>query len=588
MRRAQPPAPPCSPNRPGGFNPRPTHAPGATGTHVPRRETDDVSILARRMRRAQPYSVARTSSTSMFQSSPDACAGRNRAFSWRMRCYKMFQSSPDACAGRNAGRSTVRLNDLNVSILARRMRRAQPRAAITTSGSIRFQSSPDACAGRNLDNRPISAPPASFNPRPTHAPGATRAGELRGETQEVSILARRMRRAQPRSRRACSSGAAFQSSPDACAGRNRGRGCRRKCRRCFNPRPTHAPGATNITPTRYNAPGCFNPRPTHAPGATQHGQSFASRRNVSILARRMRRAQHFVALDYGWAAACFNPRPTHAPGATSTIGPSAHPQPVSILARRMRRAQPYPPTVKLPPLAFQSSPDACAGRNRNRPQLRACSNRFNPRPTHAPGATRAARCVRPIQPVSILARRMRRAQRHDRLADHIIGDVSILARRMRRAQPRTFDEIMKSVGFQSSPDACAGRNGRVCPAARGREAVSILARRMRRAQPWDFFLDAFPGWVSILARRMRRAQRQYPRRNKQEKRFQSSPDACAGRNHRTQWSRRRSTCFNPRPTHAPGATAGIAAVGRPLAVSILARRMRRAQPSARPTQETHQ
>ena len=226
-----------------------------------------------------------------------------------------------------------------------------------------------------------------FNPRPTHAPGATPDIRKALRCTNVSILARRMRRAQPGFYPRIPMLFRFQSSPDACAGRNRA--TRRRCasRRGFNPRPTHAPGATTACATAPWEATSFNPRPTHAPGATG-----------------MR-----VRLDEGEIG--FNPRPTHAPGATDYKAKRAALYAVSILARRMRRAQPH-----------------------------------------------LVLWITPFSSVSILARRMRRAQlRIARLPTHVSE-------------------------FQSSPDACAGRNdGSPCITVMQRN-VSILARRMRRAQ----------------------------------------------------------------------------------------------------------
>ena len=84
-----------------------------------------VSILARRMRRAQLFFSKDVTGVPMFQSSPDACAGRNLSRVDVTHNYALFQSSPDACAGRN---DAVQIKPLS------------------------------------LDR---------FNPRPTHAPGAT-------------------------------------------------------------------------------------------------------------------------------------------------------------------------------------------------------------------------------------------------------------------------------------------------------------------------------------------------------------------------------------------------------------------------------
>ena len=125
MRRAQPPVSAWRWCRFTGFNPRPTHAPGATFMRSKATRFDDVSILARRMRRAQQRTAPGRMVSVTFQSSPDACAGRNPDNGEARSPLTVFQSSPDACAGRNSRGPTV-----------------------IRSGS-------------------------RFNPRPTHAPGAT-------------------------------------------------------------------------------------------------------------------------------------------------------------------------------------------------------------------------------------------------------------------------------------------------------------------------------------------------------------------------------------------------------------------------------
>ena len=204
---------------------------------------------------------------------------------------------------------------------------------------------------------------------------------------------------------------------------------------CFNPRPTHAPGATTPASVSEWRNGSFNPRPTHAPGATFRNVRRTLPTEVSILARRMRRAQPLKprSPDTFMRVSILARRMRRAqplkPRSPDTF------MRVSILARRMRRAQRGLAAALRPRDEFQSSPDACAGRNHHRsshhapnPQFQsspdACAGRnvhlarqwligssFNPRPTHAPGATR---------------------------------------NRGTRMNPRAE--------FQSSPDACAGRN----------------------------------------------------------------------------------------------------------------------------------
>ena len=63
-----------------------------------------------------------------------------------------------------------------------------------------FNPRPPHAAGATLPGRPSSRGCARFNPRPPHAAGATRRRRHRRRRRLVSILARRTRRAQPRSR----------------------------------------------------------------------------------------------------------------------------------------------------------------------------------------------------------------------------------------------------------------------------------------------------------------------------------------------------------------------------------------------------
>ena len=155
----------------------------------------------------------------------------------------------------------------------------------------------------------------------------------------VSILARRMRRAQ----RGMSCGGrrdrSFQSSPDACAGRNSVLVTRPARSRSFNPRPTHAPGATANCFAPGFPLGRFNPRPTHAPGATTAERPARALPDVSILARRMRRAQHqpISSEDGRIAVSILARRMRRAQLPAPAI--SRRLRMVSILARRMRRAQ---------------------------------------------------------------------------------------------------------------------------------------------------------------------------------------------------------------------------------------------------------
>ena len=256
---------------------------------------------------------------------------------------------------------------------------------------------------------------------------------------------------------------------------------------------------------------------------------------VSILARRTRRAQH--------------------------SGRAQPPSPitVSILARRTRRAQPpNSPVTAVSQSRFNPRPPHAAGATIGRERRIAGATGFNPRPPHAAGATRARRGARVATLVSILARRTRRAQ-----------------------LPRTVPGVGAYL-FQSSPAARGGRNRRTCTCAGASTRFNprpphAAGATVRRSRSWLVAIRFNPRpphaagatadaadcyaaieHVSILARRTRRAQ---PYHGTQRVR------SCAG--------------FNPRPPHAAGATQARVFTAQRLVVSILARRTRRAQQSAR-------
>ena len=229
----------------------------------------------------------------MFQSSPAARGGRNPPVPTSSAHLSLFQSSPAARGGRN------------------------PRIARAFISSARFQSSPAARGGRNPD-------------LPEQAHVATL----------VSILARRTRRAQPdASGRYC--GATIS----------------------FNPRPPHAAGATasQVLVPRHRL---FQSSPAARGGRNRSpGPLFGIKGDVSILARRTRRAQ---------------------PRAGRVADGGFH---VSILSRRTRRTQPATISTFLGLLRFQSSPAARGGRNLDASVTVARESGFNPRPPHAAGAT---------------------------------------------------------------------------------------------------------------------------------------------------------------------------------------------------------
>ena len=244
------------------------------------------------MRRAQPARPGRYPSTREFQSSPDACAGRNLHAVERRADAAQFQSSPDACAGRNLSRTDSGLTGRSFQSSPDACAGRNPLIAEVRAETEPFQSSPDACAGRNpivgtaerhalgvsiLARRMRRAQPwrdasecrgrSGFNPRPTHAPGATVSGCAGRRRFCVSILARRMRRAQQVDNVETMFSVTFQSSPDACAGRNK---------------------TTTREPCRYSM---FQSSPDACAGRNQSSIVLDDVITVSILARRMRRAQ---------------------------------------------------------------------------------------------------------------------------------------------------------------------------------------------------------------------------------------------------------------------------------------------------------
>ena len=306
---------------------------------------DDVSIRARRCRRAMP----------------PPCAG-----AWSCRCFNPRPSLPtgDAPGQREVGALDV------VSIRARRCRRAMPAWARCAPSSGAFQSAPVVADGR------CSAPPAapdrrrSFNPRPSLPTGdapnvASRSAILarfnprpslptgdayarrRGRADEdVSIRARRCRRAMRatqhrqtqnipvsirarRCRRAMHP--AYQATTLVLGVSIRARRCRRAMPACAS--------------SHGSSPSCFNPRPSLPTGDATPQVSQMSLVFVSIRARRCRRAM---------------------PGNKTRKRVTGF---VSIRARRCRRAMPAPFCGHGRAAVFQSAPVVADGRCRQREKL---------------------------------------------------------------------------------------------------------------------------------------------------------------------------------------------------------------------------
>ncbi len=184
-----------------------------------------------------------------------------------------------------------------------------------------------------------------FNPRPVFPPGAT--VKIPGRKHASGIIM-------------------FQSSPGVSTGRNSTPSICSNAKERFNPRPVFPPGATRGQGRqRRHAGRGFNPRPASPPGAT----SRPNRPNACAMSG-------------------FNPRPASPPGATGSAGRTKSPAQVSILARRLHRAQPLSAWSKRQNTSFQSSPGVSTGRNRaGAGKLDGRGLRFNPRPASPPGAT---------------------------------------------------------------------------------------------------------------------------------------------------------------------------------------------------------
>jgi len=165
---------------------------------------------------------------SLFQSAPDAEAGRNDGRHARALDSPRFQSAPDAEAGRNAPTPQAAVGYLLVSIRSRRRGREKPECGPRPVPPVLFQSAPDAEAGRNPDGRLRPCESRSFNPLPTQRPGETPVPARPDRRDGVSIRSRRRGREKHGSTNMAAALLMFQSAPDAEAGRN---GCSRRALR---------------------------------------------------------------------------------------------------------------------------------------------------------------------------------------------------------------------------------------------------------------------------------------------------------------------------------------------------------------------
>jgi len=162
-----------------------------------------VSIRSRRRGREKRGEEEAPARDALFQSAPDAEAGRNYAARSAAIRLRSFNPLPTQRPGETRNLDQVRVV-LAVSIRSRRRGREKLLIRRKPSTCIPFQSAPDAEAGRNF---PIPA-------------------RRRAELQ-------------------------FQSAPDAEAGRNPLPTVLSTVSGCFNPLPTQRPGETPQSPVRF-------------------------------------------------------------------------------------------------------------------------------------------------------------------------------------------------------------------------------------------------------------------------------------------------------------------------------------------------
>ena len=393
-----------------------------------------------------------------------------------------FQSAPVVTDGRCLERQAGGVGVLQVSIRARRHRRAMRTGRLSSSPNFQFQSAPVVTDGRCPRRTPTTCRPRRFNPRPSSPTGDAAGSRLRrrggccfnprpssptGDAVElrrvelndlVSIRARRHRRAMRwrppgvelqsvvsirarRHRRAMRYGigifpsvATFQSAPVVTDGR------------CwlfvvvpprfspFQSAPVVTDGRCRPSSRIFTSPGVFQSAPVVTDGRCGRAHTLPGLRGR------------------------FNPRPSSPTGDARGGAPGIHADGVSIRARRHRRAMraiiyddsatnkfqsapvvtdgrcvPYLGQGGLP-ASFQSAPVVTDGRCPGDAPGGRRTNRFNPRPSSPTGdatiASRLAHSTTPFQsaPVVTDGRCPCRARRRSPAVR-----VSIRARRHRRA-----------------------------------------------------------------------------------------------------------------------------------------------------------
>ena len=323
-----------------GFNPRPARWLGETADLIAAFAAHRVSIHAQRGGWAKRSAAGDSRETDMFQSTPSAVAGRNRAArgrvmsrdcvsihaqrgGWAKRCHwspekplRSFQSTPSAVAGRNLCACSAATSRKSFQSTPSAVAGRNTRPSTTASPACWFQSTPSAVAGRNHAAVWVGIHTRRFNPRPARWLGETGAGHQAVPDYRVSIHAQRGGWAKPRRSAVACCARRFQSTPSAVAGRN----------------DRQADGTYRIA--------CFNPRPARWLGETVGRADLRRQPDVSIHAQRG-----------GWAKLADA-------AVVSAIRRLFQSTPSAVAGRNMCGA-----SFSEDRIMFQSTPSAVAGRN---------------------------------------------------------------------------------------------------------------------------------------------------------------------------------------------------------------------------------
>ena len=155
------------------FNPRPTNSSGDTLVYARTRAGAQVSIRARRIRRAIPKS--RRKLTPAQEVSIRARRIRRAIPHHPIPAFRLHKVSIRARRIRRAIHScmTAVVESTEVSIRARRIRRAILHCGHCCAVHTEFQSAPDEFVGRYSMRRSVPSAHSGFNPRPTNSSGDT-------------------------------------------------------------------------------------------------------------------------------------------------------------------------------------------------------------------------------------------------------------------------------------------------------------------------------------------------------------------------------------------------------------------------------